>query len=139
MQTGPTGWAAWQASIKEVHPNVGLSPASVMLSAYGFYDGTERDKDGHTRSGGSHALQQYPEHNWCGRREQKHTHWYMVAEGAHDQVGLEAAAAWSQGCQICCMAAVLLDWAAVQNQPEYALQLQVLNEGQHVAPSFQYL
>ena len=52
MQTGPTGWAAWQASIKEVHPNVGLSPASVMLSAYGFYDGTERDKDGHTRPGG---------------------------------------------------------------------------------------
>eukprot|EP00891_Asterochloris_glomerata_P008497 jgi/Astpho2/8497/Aster-05539 len=51
MQTGPTGWAAWQASIKKVHPNVGLSPASVMLSAYGFYDGTERDKDGHTRSG----------------------------------------------------------------------------------------
>lgn len=61
MQTGPTGWAAWQASIKEVHPNVGLSPASVMLSAYGFYDGTERDKDGHTRPGGSHALQQYLE------------------------------------------------------------------------------
>lgn len=37
---------------------------------------------------------------------------------------------------MCCRAAVLLDWAAVQNQPEYVLQLQVLNEGQHVAPSF---
>ena len=29
----------------------GVAPASVMLSAYGFYDGTERDKDGRTTKG----------------------------------------------------------------------------------------
>jgi len=28
-----------------------VAPASVMLSAYGFYDGTERDKDGCTTKG----------------------------------------------------------------------------------------
>lgn len=51
-----TGFATWQATIKEVQDGSMFNPSSVMLSAYGFYDGTERDADGRTTKGDICAL-----------------------------------------------------------------------------------
>jgi len=51
QQKGST-WETWQATVTEVQEGSGVAPASVMLSAYGFYDGMERDKDGRTTKGG---------------------------------------------------------------------------------------
>ncbi|DBA80138.1 TPA: hypothetical protein ACH3X2_007614 [Trebouxia sp. C0005] len=54
QQKGST-WDTWQATVAEVQDGSGVAPASVMLSAYGFYDGTERDKDGRTTKGSKSA------------------------------------------------------------------------------------
>ena len=51
-----TGFATWQATIKEVQDGSMFGPSSVLLSAYGFYDGTERDADGRTTKGDSCVL-----------------------------------------------------------------------------------
>ena len=37
--------------MKEVQDGSAFAPSSVMLSAYGFYDGTERNVDGQTVKG----------------------------------------------------------------------------------------
>lgn len=55
QQKGST-WETWQATVAEVQEGSGLTPASVMLSAYGFYDGTARDADGRTTKGDWHAM-----------------------------------------------------------------------------------
>lgn len=52
LQQKSSAWETWQATVAEVQEGSGLSPASVMLSAYGFYDGTERDAQGRTTKGG---------------------------------------------------------------------------------------
>ena len=51
LQQKATAVATWQATVAQVQDGSGIAPASVMLSAYGFYDGTERDKNGHTTKG----------------------------------------------------------------------------------------
>jgi len=51
LQQKDSTWDTWQATVAEVQDGSGVAPASVMLSAYGFYDGTERDKDGRTTKG----------------------------------------------------------------------------------------
>lgn len=51
LQQKGTGWATWQATVGQVQDGSALTPASVMLSAYGFYDGTRRDKNGRTGKG----------------------------------------------------------------------------------------
>lgn len=43
MQKGESGEETWKATIASVHADIGYAPASAMLSAYGFYDGTQRD------------------------------------------------------------------------------------------------
>eukprot|EP00879_Flechtneria_rotunda_P018563 GHRR01019478.1.p1 GENE.GHRR01019478.1~~GHRR01019478.1.p1 ORF type:complete len:318 (+),score=110.67 GHRR01019478.1:1229-2182(+) len=40
LRVGGDGWATWQATIAAVHPDLGFQPATVMLSAYGSFDGT---------------------------------------------------------------------------------------------------
>ena len=52
-----SGFATWQATVKEVQDGSAFGPSSVMLSAYGFYDGTERDVNGQTTKGDIHT--------WC--------------------------------------------------------------------------
>ena len=52
LQQRSSTWETWQATVAEVQEGSGLSPASVMLSAYGFYDGTARDESGRTTKGG---------------------------------------------------------------------------------------
>lgn len=56
LQPKGSTWETWQATVAEVQEGSGLTPASVMLSAYGFYDGTARDADGRTTKGDSHAM-----------------------------------------------------------------------------------
>ena len=51
LQEKSSSWATWQATVAEVQEGSGLTPASVMLSAYGFYDGTARDPQGRTTKG----------------------------------------------------------------------------------------
>lgn len=51
LQQKATAWATWQATVAQVQDGSGIAPASVMLSAYGFYDGTERDQNGRTTKG----------------------------------------------------------------------------------------
>ena len=51
LQQKGTTWETWQATIAEDQDGSGMAPASVMLSAYGFYDGTERDPQGRTTKG----------------------------------------------------------------------------------------
>lgn len=46
-----SAFATWQATVKEVQDGSALFPSSVMLSAYGYYDGTERDANGQTTKG----------------------------------------------------------------------------------------
>ena len=48
MKKKESGFATWQATVKEVQDGSAFAPSSVMLSAYGFYDGTERNADGKT-------------------------------------------------------------------------------------------
>lgn len=52
LQQKRSTWETWLATVAQVQEGSGLSPASVMLSAYGFYDGTARDEDGRTTKGG---------------------------------------------------------------------------------------
>ena len=51
MKKKESGFATWQATVKEVQDGSAFAPSSVMLSAYGFYDGTERNADGQTVKG----------------------------------------------------------------------------------------
>lgn len=51
LQQKSSTWETWQATIAEVLDGSSLTPASVMLSAYGFYDGTEGGADGRTTKG----------------------------------------------------------------------------------------
>ena len=52
----------------EVQEGSGVAPASVMLSAYGFYDGMERDKDGRTTKGGIFRMPCAVSDAWLGAR-----------------------------------------------------------------------
>lgn len=49
-----SGFATWQATVKEVQDGCALFPSKVMLSAYGYYDGTQRDENGETTKGELH-------------------------------------------------------------------------------------
>lgn len=51
LQQKSSTWETWQATVAQVQEGSGLTPASVMLSAYGFYDGTARDPHGRTTKG----------------------------------------------------------------------------------------
>ena len=45
---GASAAAAWRSGLAKVHGDPGIFPATVLLSAYGFFDGTQRggDRDG---------------------------------------------------------------------------------------------
>ncbi len=45
LQESKTAEDTWRDTIGSVHTDVGYAPASAMLSAYGFYDGTTRGED----------------------------------------------------------------------------------------------
>ncbi|KAK9835884.1 hypothetical protein WJX74_010187 [Apatococcus lobatus] len=44
--SGASAAAAWRSGLAKVHGDPGIFPATVLLSAYGFFDGTQRGRDG---------------------------------------------------------------------------------------------
>jgi Molybdopterin-binding domain of aldehyde dehydrogenase len=42
QEEGVTAESAWKSAIASIHTDPGMAPASIMLSAYGFFDGKAR-------------------------------------------------------------------------------------------------
>lgn len=47
---GSSAAAAWRSGLAKVHGDPGIFPATVLLSAYGFFDGTQRGEECNSRA-----------------------------------------------------------------------------------------
>ena len=53
---GSSAAAAWRSGLSKVHGDPGIFPATVLLSAYGFFDGTQRGEECNGRAPVSHLV-----------------------------------------------------------------------------------